>query len=128
MYRVYRGILQPHKRTLLAQRVSVISHHPNFSKQNSSDLSNITSHWKKYRLRRESSTASMISEQSSGVSSCGSSTCDLPQRSAHRRVTFSLNPALTIQEHTNESESDDVFKDCFVMTNAESVNEMETDI
>ena len=118
---MYQEIIQPHIRPLLGQQVSAISDQ---SKQNSA-LSDIT---KRDRLHREPSTASMISERSSSVVTCESSTCELPQRNAHRRVTFSLNPDLTIKEHTNENESDNVFDSCFVVTSPGSVNEAETNL
>lgn len=61
------------------------------------------------------------------ISSSDSSTPDLQQRNTNRKVTFSLNPDLTIQELSNECEEVDVFEDCVVITNKESVNEIKTD-
>lgn len=125
MCRVYRGIVQPHKKAFLAQRVSVIS---NRSGTNVRELSSITSHWRRNRLQWESSTTSVISDcnRTTSISSCESSTSEPSQRITHRRVTFSLQPQLTIHEQTDEQEID-VFEDDIVITNPELVNETETD-
>ena len=119
---MYRGLLQPHKQ--LVKRVSVVSH---TSKENNYKLSSDTSHWRRNRLQRQSSTTSVISDYcTSSISSCESNTAALPQQ--NRRVAFSINSELTIHEHAREeSESDNIFEDCTVITNTELVNEMETD-
>ena len=120
---MYRGIIQPHKRSLLAQRVSVISHRSVLSRQNTNELS---SH---RRFQRESSATSMISDGGrSSTSSCESSTHEPPQRNTYRKVTFSLTADLTIHEHTNESEADDVFDNCIVISRPEVIKEMEIDL
>lgn len=122
---MYRGIVQPHKRGFLAQRVSVISDR---SGENVHELSSITSHWRRNRLQRESSTTSVISDCGrTSISSCESSTSELSQRTTHRRVTFSLEPKLTIHEQTDEQENDAI-EDCTIITNQELVKEMETDL
>ena len=71
----------------------------------------------------------MISDSGrSSTSSYESSTCELPQRNTHRKVTFSLSTDLTIQEHTDENENDDnVFVDCTVITHLAAVEEIETE-
>ena len=115
MYRVYRGILQAHKRVPLAQQACVISNYPG---ENISEQSSNTLHW------RRSSTTSVISSKATSISSYESSTSELPQQITHRRVTFSLEPELTIYEQTDYEEQDhDVFEDCII---SRSVNEMET--
>ena len=120
---MYRGMLQPHKQ--LVKRVSIVNH---ASEESNYKLSSITSRWRRNRLQRQSSTASVISDYcTSSFSSCESNTSRLPQQ--NRRVAFSLDPELTIHEHTREGiENDDIFEDCTVITNTELVNEMETDL
>ena len=126
---MYRGIIQPHKRALLAQRVSVLSHRSVLSRQNTDELSDITSRWRRNRSQRKSSSTSMISDGGrSSASSCESSTCELPQRNTYRKVTFSLTSDLTIHEHVNESENDNVFDNCIVIAHQEVVAEIETEM
>ena len=98
------------------------------SRQNTDELSDITSHWRRKQFQRESSTTSMISDGGrSSISSCESSTCELPQRNTYKRVTFSLTADLTIHENINENETDDVFDNCTVIAHSEVVQE-ETDL
>lgn len=105
---------------MLAQQVPVIIHQ---LEENSSEPLNVTSHRRRNRLHSEFSTTSDCS--SSSISNRESSTSELSNRNAHRKMTFSPNPDLTIHEHTDESESN-VFEDCTVIVNPELVNEMET--
>lgn len=126
MYRVYRGIVQPHKNAFLAQRVSVLNNH---SGENVRGLSSTTSHCRRNRLQRESSTTSVFSDcgRATSISSCDTNTSELSQRITHRKVTFSLQPQLTIHELTDEQEID-IFEDDIVIANPELVNKTETDL
>lgn len=123
---MYRGVIQPHKRTLLTQQVSVISRPP-VMRQDTYELSGvITSRWKRNRLQRESSTTSVISDDTRGssISSYESSTSELSQRNTQKKVTFCLNKDLTIHEYTDENES--VFEEgCTMIANPESVDEID---
>ena len=125
---MYRGIIQPHKRALMAQRVSILSRSTELTRQNTDESSSATPRWKRNRVQRESSIASIISDGfKSSVSSCDSSACELPQRNTHRRVTFSLTTDLTINEDANETD-DNVFDDSIVITHPVVVEEMEMEL
>ena len=121
MYRVYRGIIQPHKQALLTHQISIINHHSQsvLSKHNYEPPSSNTYHWRKCRESSSDSSSSMISDhRSNSVSSNDSTVYDPPQRNMQKRVTFSLNPILTIHEISIESEGDNVFEDT-VITNTQ---------
>ena len=125
---MYRGIIQPHKRALMAQRVSVLSRSTVLTRQNTDESLSETPHWKRNRIQRESCNASIISDgYKNSSSSCDSNAYELPQRNTHRRVTFSLTTDLTIHEDANEND-DNVFEDCIVITHPAIVEEMEADL
>lgn len=70
------------------------------------------------------SAASLSSVGSSGSCSSGEKdTSDISRRGVHRRVTFSLNPSLTIHEDTTDNDEIVRSKDV-VITNVEVINEM----
>ena len=117
---MYRGIIDPHNRRLLAQQVSVLSHRSSLARQNTDDSLGTTSHWKRNRVQKESTTTSMISDGCN--SSDSSSVCELPQQSTHKRVTFCLTADVTIHEYLDGND------DCFVITHSEVVKETESNL
>ena len=121
---MYRGIIEPHNRRLLAQQVSVLGQRSALARQNTDDLLGTTSHWRRNRVQRDSSIASTISDGCK--SSISSSTCGLPQKSAHKRVTFSLTADLTI--HERHDGNDDNFDDCIVIAHSGVVQETEASL
>ena len=110
MYRVYHGILQPARRAALSRQISVINVDSLFPRQENHELSAINAQLN----RKRTSAASLISVNSdNSCSSCETDVSDVPKHNIHKRVTFSLNPSLTIHEHVdNENE-----------VNAEVINE-----
>ena len=122
MYRVYCGIVQPERQATLSRQISAISVNSLFPRQESYELSSINAQWNRKRL---SSTSSLVSVSSnSSCSSCGTDMSDVPKRCFHKRVTFSLNPSLTIHEH---SDNEDVFEEPVSITNAEVINNFPSD-
>lgn len=93
---MYRGIVQPKRQATLSRQISVIDTSSVFCRQNTYELSSINAQWKAKRLNSVASTCSASS--CSSCSSCETDMTDVPKR---KRVTFSLNPSLTIHEHSD---------------------------
>lgn len=119
MYRVYRGIV-PERQTTLSRQISVMNVSSLFPRREGYELSSINAQWNRQRLSSTSSLASVSSNDS--CSSCETDMSDVSKRCFHKRVTFSLNPSLTIHEH---SDNEDVFEEPFCVTNPEVINKSE---
>ena len=107
--------MQPGRPTI-SRQISVINTCSLF-RQNTFELSAINP-----RLNRLNSTESVVSESSSCSSSCDNNVPDIPKR---KRVTFSLNPSLTIHEH-GDTDCKDIVGECAVIQNENVVAEIET--
>lgn len=117
---------QPDRRAALSKQISSINDHSVLSSQTSYELSCASDQWNKMRLRRALSTESFSSNNS--CSSCETDTSNISKQTTHRRVTFSLNPSMTIYEHSdNNNDDEDTFEKCNVITNKTAVNETETE-
>lgn len=117
---------QPDRRAALSKQISSINDHSVLSSQTSYELSCASDQWNKMRLRRASSAESFSSNNS--CSSCETDMSNISKHT-HRRVTFSLNPSMTIYEHSdnNDDDDEDTFEKYNVITNKMVVNETETE-
>ena len=103
--------MRPGKQTIDSRQISAINNRSLFIRD-SHDLSAINSRWN----RLNSATPVIPESTSSCSSSCENNTFDIPKR---KRVTFSLNPSLTIHEH-GDTDSNDVIGECVVINSKSS--------
>ena len=104
-------------RPIISRQISVMNDH-SLSRKDTCDSSAINSRW-----NRLNSPASAVSESSSSSSSSENNISDIPKR---KRVTFPLNPSLTIHEH-NDTNHIDVIRECVVINNDQVVTEIEAE-
>ena len=104
-------------RPIISRQISVMNDH-SLSRKDTCDSSAINSRW-----NRLNSAASAVSESSSSSSSSENNISDIPKR---KRVTFPLNPSLTIHEH-NDTNHIDVIRECVVINNDQVVTEIEAE-
>ena len=116
MYRVYHGILQP-GRPAISRQTSVVDTR-SLSRQDTCDISAINRRW-----NRLNSASSVISESSSYSSSCENNASDIPKC---KRVTFPINPSLTIHEHS-DTDNNNIIGECVVINNEKAVVEIEVE-
>lgn len=108
--------MQPGRPTI-SRQISFVNDH-SLSRKDTCDLSAVNSRW-----NRLNSAASAVSESSSSSSSSENNISDIPKR---KRVTFPLNPSLTIHEH-NDTDHIDVIRECVVINNDQVVTEIEAE-
>jgi len=121
--------MQPDKiHPALSKQTSIINSHRMLSLQKKYKTPSIQTKQNK-RFNSRSSAASVYSNSSSN---CSSSSIDTEmsdvKQNAHKRVTFSINPSLTIHEHSDYDNGDHLHgANHEIIVNTETVNEMETE-